>query len=87
MKYQIYAVYDMATEYFMSPFFVKTEKEAIRGFSDAALDDNTPIGKHPGDYHLYRLGEYTDHNGDLRKQTPEVIISAIEVATPSRQKE
>jgi len=87
MKYQIYAIYDTATESFMSPFFVKTEMEALRGFRDACQNPETPIGKHPGDYHLYQLGEYTDHNGDLRKQDPTCIISALEASQTHKPEE
>ncbi len=78
MKYQIYAIYDTAVESYMSPFFVKTKAEALRGFNDAANDTSTPIGKHPECYHLFMLGEYTDHNGDLRNQPPESIMTALE---------
>jgi len=85
MKYVVYAVFDTATETYMSPFFMKTEAEALRGFRDAASNPETPLGQHPADYHLFRIGEYTDHNGDLRSQPPECIISALEAASAARQ--
>lgn len=78
MKYQIYSIYDTAVESFMSPFFVKTEGEALRGFRDAAQNTDTPIGKHPADYHLFKIGEYTDHDGDLRSCPPVSIMLALE---------
>lgn len=86
MKYLIYSVYDSATETFMQPIFARTDKEALRGFSTAATSKDNQIGQYPGDYYLYKIGEYTDHNGDLRKAKPECIISALE-CTQTRDKE
>ena len=78
MKHMMYSVYDTATETFMLPVFAKTEAEALRGFKEAASREDNQIGKHPGDYHLYYIGEFTDHNADLRKGDPTCIISALE---------
>lgn len=87
MKYMIYSVYDMASESYMSPFFMRTEAEAMRGFNTACNSTDNPIGQYPADYHLYKIGEFTDHNGDLRKQQPEVIISGTECIQKTKPKE
>jgi len=80
MKYLIYSVYDVATETFMMPVYAKTEAEAIRGFKEAASAPDNAIGKHPADYSLFRIGEFTDHNADLRTETPSCILSALEAS-------
>jgi hypothetical protein len=86
MKYLIYSVYDTATETFMQPIYAKTEAEALRGFKTAAQNKDNQIGQYPADYSLFYIGEYTDHNADLRKAQPECIISALEASSTSREK-
>ena len=86
MKSLIFSIYDTATETFMTPIFCKTEAEALRVFNDAANNPDNPIGAHPADYHLYQVGEFTDHNGDLRNQAPTCIISAIECTQTNKEK-
>lgn len=81
MKFLVFSVYDTATETFSTPFYAKTEAEALRNFRSAATNEDNQIGQYPGDYHLYSIGEFTDHNGDLRKGTPTCVISALEAAS------
>jgi hypothetical protein len=85
MKYLMYSVYDTASETFMQPIYAKTEAEALRGFKAAAQSQENQIGQFPGDYHLYYIGEYTDHNADLRKADPKCIISALEASQKPRE--
>ena len=85
MKYLIYSVYDVATETFMMPVYAKTEAEALRGFKEAAAAPDNQIGKHPADYSLFRIGEFTDHNADLRTEPPSCIISALEAKQTTKE--
>jgi len=85
MKYLVYSVYDVATETFMPPVYAKTEAEALRGFREAASAPDNAIGKHPADYSLFRIGEFTDHNADLRSEPPNCIISALEASNPPKE--
>lgn len=59
----IYSVYDEKVKSFGTPFYKPTNPSAIRDFSDLAKDQNTSIGRHPEDYTLYQLGEYSDMDG------------------------
>lgn len=85
MKYLIYSVYDTATETFMQPIYARTQNEALRGFKAAAQSKDNQIGQYPADYSLFYIGEFTDHNADLRKAQPECIISALEASQPDRE--
>ena len=87
MKHMVYSVYDTATETFMLPIFAKTEAEALRGFKKACQSPDNQLGQFPGDYHLYYIGEYTDHNADLRKCDPTCIISALEASAKHHSEE
>ena len=85
MKSLVYSVYDVATETFMPPVYAKTEAEALRGFREASSAPDNQIGKHPADYSLFRIGEFTDHNADLRSEPPNCIISALEASNPPKE--
>ena len=60
MLHKIFSVFDSKAELYLTPFFMKTKGEAVRGFEDVANDKNSAIGRHPEDYTLFELGEYDD---------------------------
>lgn len=60
MLHKIFSVYDSKAELYLTPFFMKTKGEAVRGFEDVANDKNSAIGRHAEDYTLFELGEYDD---------------------------
>lgn len=63
MLLKVFSIYDSATEAYNQPFFMLTKAEAIRAFTNMALDDNSNINKHSADYHLYYLGDYDNATG------------------------
>jgi len=64
MKLQIFSVYDSKAEFYGNPFFMQSVGEAIRGFQDISTDMSTNIGRHPGDFTLFHLGEYENSYGE-----------------------
>lgn len=64
-----YCIYDRKALRYHVPFFSSQDGEAIRSFSDLAQDPNTTVGRHPGDYVLYRVGAFDDANGSLLPAT------------------
>lgn len=85
MKMVIYSIYDTAAAAYMRPFFVQSDGQATRMFTDIALDAEHEVGKHPEDYSLHRLGQFDDNNGALMPENVECIITALEVVAKSRQ--
>lgn len=75
MKLKVYAIQDSKAELFLTPFFMKTDGEAIRAFSDLVMDERSRVSKHPEDYRLYRIGEYDDVNALLVSENPTVWLS------------
>ena len=65
MKVSVYVVYDEKAEAFMTPFFMGTDAMAIRGFGDAVNNPETSFGKHPADYTLFCIGEYSELKGEI----------------------
>jgi hypothetical protein len=79
MKLLAFAVYDEKSEAFMPPFFCVAPGQAIRSFSDACKETENPIGKHPTDYKLYRIGGFDDEAGVLNGETAVLMTSGSEV--------
>lgn len=63
-------VYDSKAQCYFQPFFVNSVGAAIRSFGDEANKSDGPIGKHPGDYQLYEIGNYDDSTGLLTALVP-----------------
>ena len=63
MTQKVFTVYDSKAEAYLRPFFTPTKGLALRSFADAANDPREPVGKYPGDYTLFELGEYDDATG------------------------
>lgn len=83
MKLLMCAVYDKATGAFFTPMFFRTRGEAIRSFSDAAVDDKSPFAKHPDDYAMFALGEYDDNTGAVVPfDLAEKLITGLDVMRP-----
>lgn len=78
MRYIAYAVHDQKADSFMMPFFFPNDNLAIRGFTDAINDKNTPFGKHPADYTLFSIGQYNELKGELVQTDNTPIGNGVE---------
>lgn len=79
MKIRIYAIHDIKAKCFQRPFFCKEDGEATRVFSDIAQDVEHPIGKHPEDYSLFRIGQYDDNEANVEGELIECIATGMGV--------
>jgi len=66
---KMFAVYDSKAGAFGPPLCFVNTAVATRWFSDKAKNENDQIAKHPEDYSLFLLGEYTDENANLNLLT------------------
>ena len=60
-----FSIFDSKLGKYFAPTFMPSRGIAIRQFSDQAMDENTPIGKHPADYTLFEVGQFDDDKGVL----------------------
>lgn len=60
-----YTIYDRKALTYSPPFFQVADGAAVRMFQDLVGDTNTNVGRHPGDFVLFRCGAYDDSNGSL----------------------
>ncbi len=84
MKLNIYSIYDTASGLYSRPFFCQSDGEAQRSFQDLATDAEHPVGKHPEDYSLFRLGIFSDLTGDFTDEKNECLCTGLETVAQSR---
>lgn len=78
MIIQVFAVLDRMAGYYGNPFFMASAGEARRAFSEVAGDMSTQIGRHPGDFALYYMGEFDNISGEFHMCPPEHLVGAVE---------
>lgn len=79
MKVILVSVYDVKAEAYNPPAAFVAIGQAVRWFSDLVSDANHPVGKHPSDYRLYRVGEFDDSFGALLPSEPVVLCTGDNV--------
>jgi len=67
MRYKIFTVRDRAIDAYGQPFYATSVGGAVRSFSDEINRpaENNQLAKHPEDFDLYQLGEFTEQTGRL----------------------
>lgn len=80
MVYGIYSVFDAAVALFMQPFFMRTDREALRAVSAALVDPNHGFNRNPEDYTLFRLGDFTEADAKFTLlETPQRMITLLQL--------
>lgn len=79
MKLGIYAIRDAKTS-FMSCTVDYNDESAKRNFAHAVMQESSLMATHPGDYDLYKLGEYDNESGEIFPATPvQFVVGATSV--------
>lgn len=79
MILNMFTVYDIKAEAYLSPFYTATKGQAIRSFSDTCQEKGHQFNAHPEDFTMFHLGTYD--NSDCTFEilpTPVPIGKAIE---------
>lgn len=67
----VYAIYDNKVEAFINtPFFARTNGEAIRMFSGAVNTEGSDFNRWPNDYCLYHVGFWGPEDGTIIPEVP-----------------
>lgn len=81
---QILAVFDMAANLFLKPFFSPTIEAGIRDFGAACSRDEHQFQQFPEDYALYHIGEWDESNGVIHPAEARKVSMAVNfVQAPS----
>lgn len=79
MNRKIFTVYDSKAETFGPMLHFSARGEALREFTNAANDPQSQIGRHPGDYSMFELGEYDDTTAVFHPHSSKINLgTAIE---------
>ncbi len=81
----IYATFDSASGLYSHPLFALSDGEIMREFSDLVQDASHPIGKHPEDYSLMRMGTYDDLTGTFNNENNECLATGLETLSLTRK--
>lgn len=82
MILKCYCVLDKAVMAFMTPFFCRSDAEAVRSFRDACSNPEHQFNRHLPDFVLYRTGLFDDSNGQMIVlDSPEMIIAGLSLQT------
>lgn len=79
MVLNAYCIYDTKAKGYLNPWFMPNDDMALRAFTDHSNDLNTPIGQHPEDYILYRIGTYDNDTAELTALSPVNLAKASQV--------
>ena len=79
MKLNAYTIYDVAAGIYSRPYFAQADGAATRGFADLINDPKHPIGQHPEDYTLFRVGDFNERTGTLRGEGLEKLATGLEL--------
>jgi len=75
MIHKLYSVFDVKTQVFCKPFYAENDATALRGFTYAANDKTTDIGRWPEDYSLFFLGSFDDSDCTIVTVTAPLSIA------------
>lgn len=84
MRVNAYSVFDSAVAAYMQPFFLRSDAEALRNFTDLCMDEKTNIAKHPEHYSLWSVGIFNDQSGKFTHDEPVCLGKAHEIIAQSR---
>ncbi len=87
MKLNIYSIYDTASGLYSRPFFDQSDAAAKRAFQDLVIDKGHPVGKHPEDYALFRIGIFDDNNAKIMAEDRDCLTNALELLAVCRADE
>lgn len=87
MRVMLFSIFDRKTKCFMAPFVARTETDAVRQITQSLRDPQmreTPVGQHPEDFDLRRVGAFDDETGQIEPLTPAYLVANIaELSAPS----
>lgn len=65
MRLLAFSVYDVKAEIYFPPWYARTVPEALRQFEGLINDGKSVLAQNPGDFRLYRCGEFYQDKGVL----------------------
>jgi hypothetical protein len=83
----LYAAYDRKAQYYLPLFQTRSEGEAVRSFTEAVLNPETPLSRYPAEFDLCLLGDMDVETGEIFPKQPVGLIINGLVAMEAAHKE
>jgi len=78
IKLKVFSVYDSKAAAYMTPFFLRTEGEAVRSFMDEVNRSGSGFNAHPEDFVLMLVGDWDAVEGSLiPTKVPTALVTAL----------
>ncbi len=84
MNLNLYTIYDAKTHAYDRIMSAQADGEALRIFKDLAVSADHPIGQHPEDYSLFRIGTYDNQTATITVQKQTCLGHAHEFAAQAQ---
>ncbi len=82
---KMFSIFDLKAEVYSRPFFALTDQEAVRTFADAVNAEDSPYNRHPEDYTLFSIGEFSDRTCEISTHPMQHLGNAISFVRESDQ--
>lgn len=74
MEYELYVIYDAATNRYGIPMAQVNDAEAMRSFAHEALKPESIWNSHPQDFVLYKVGTYDMNYGLIQPESSPIRV-------------
>jgi len=81
MIVRMFAVYDGVARAFATPFFMRSDGEALRAFSSEVNNPQSSLNRNASDFTLHVLGDFDDSSGEFTS-APARLASAASLLVP-----
>lgn len=85
MKVKLYAVLDSASGVYDGPIPVNSDGVALRNFTNMAKNPESPVGRNPECFSIWRVGEWNDAEGSVISEGKVCLGHAIDLLTPKEE--
>lgn len=86
MEYELYIIYDAATNMYGVPMAQQNDAEAMRSFAHECMKEESIWHSHPADFILYKVGTYFTNTGEIIANTPERVCAATDFVNTKKGK-
>lgn len=69
------SVHDSKADAWMNPMCFQALGQAVRSFQDAVNDKSSDIGRHPEDYALYHICDFSPLSGEVSVNGGPVVVA------------
>ena len=79
MKVGLYAVLDNASAVYDGCVPAQNDAVALRNFTNMVKNDDSPIGRNPECYSLWRVGSWDDSKGEVEAEIKQCLGYAVDL--------